>query len=31
MQCDSTESGVTCRDSTTGYGFTIAREAYRVV
>ena len=30
MQCDSAESGVTCRDTTTGHGFTIAREAYRV-
>jgi hypothetical protein len=30
MQCDSAESGVTCRDTATGHGFTIAREAYRV-
>jgi hypothetical protein len=30
MQCDSAESGVTCRDTKTGHGFTIAREAYRV-
>jgi hypothetical protein len=30
LQCDSTESGITCRDSKTGDGFTIAREAYRV-
>jgi len=30
MQCDSTESGIACRDTKTGHGFRIAREAYRV-
>jgi hypothetical protein len=30
MVCDSAESAVTCRDTGTGHGFTIAREAYRV-
>ena len=30
MLCDSAESGITCRDTKTGYGFAIAREAYRV-
>jgi hypothetical protein len=30
LSCDSTEEGITCRDSTTGHGFTIAREAYRI-
>ena len=30
MQCDSTESGITCRDTQTGRGFTITREAYQV-
>jgi hypothetical protein len=30
MQCDSAESGITCRDTKTGHGFTIAREAYQV-
>jgi hypothetical protein len=30
MQCDSTESGITCRDTKTGHGFTIAREACQV-
>jgi len=30
MLCDSAESGVTCRDTGTGHGFTIAREAYHV-
>jgi hypothetical protein len=28
LQCDSTESGITCRDTKTGHGFSIAREAY---
>jgi hypothetical protein len=27
-QCDSAESGITCRDTKTGHGFSIAREAY---
>jgi hypothetical protein len=30
LQCDSAESGITCRDTETGHGFAIAREAYRV-
>jgi hypothetical protein len=30
LQCDSAESGITCRDTKTGHGFAIAREAYRV-
>jgi len=30
LSCESAESGITCRDSTTGHGFTIAREAYQV-
>jgi hypothetical protein len=30
MLCDSAESGITCRDTKTGHGFAIAREAYRV-
>jgi hypothetical protein len=30
LSCDSAESGITCRDSTTGHGFTIARKAYRI-
>jgi hypothetical protein len=30
LRCDSAESGITCRDTTTGHGFAIAREAYRV-
>jgi hypothetical protein len=30
LSCDSAESGITCRDSATGHGFTIAREAYRI-
>jgi uncharacterized protein DUF6636 len=30
MQCDSAESGITCRDTKTGHGFTIAREEYQV-
>jgi hypothetical protein len=29
-QCDGAQSGVTCRDTATGDGFAIAREAYRV-
>lgn len=28
--CDSTEAGITCRDSGTGHGFSLAREAYRL-
>lgn len=30
LSCDSAEAGITCRDSSTGHGFTIAREAYRL-
>lgn len=30
LQCDSAESGITCRDVETWHGFSIAREAYRV-
>jgi hypothetical protein len=30
LVCDSAESGITCRDTGTGHGFSIAREAYRV-
>ena len=29
LQCDSAETGFTCRDSKTTHGFTIAREGYR--
>jgi hypothetical protein len=28
LQCDSAESGITCRDTNAGHGFSIAREAY---
>jgi hypothetical protein len=30
LVCDSAQSGITCRDTKTGHGFAIAREAYRV-
>jgi hypothetical protein len=30
LVCDSAESGITCRDTGTGHGFSIAREAYRL-
>ena len=30
LTCDSAEAGITCRDTSTGHGFTIAREAYKV-
>ncbi len=30
LRCDSAESGITCRDTKSGHGFAIAREAYRV-
>jgi hypothetical protein len=30
LQCDSAESGITCRDVETGQGFSISREAYRL-
>lgn len=30
MQCTSQETGVTCRDTRTGGGFTISRQAYEL-
>jgi hypothetical protein len=30
LTCEGAEAGITCRDSATGHGFTIAREAYKV-
>jgi hypothetical protein len=30
LVCESSESGITCRDTATGHGFSIAREAYRL-
>ena len=30
LQCDSAESGITCRDTGTGQGFSISREAYQL-
>ena len=30
LTCESAEAGITCRDSATGHGFTIARESYKV-
>jgi len=30
LTCESAEAGITRRDSATGHGFTIAREAYKV-
>jgi hypothetical protein len=30
LVCTSAESGITCRDTETGHGFSIAREAYRL-
>lgn len=30
FQCDSASTGVTCRNTATGHGFTMAREAYSV-
>jgi hypothetical protein len=30
LTCDSAKAGITCRDSATGHGFTISREAYKV-
>lgn len=29
LRCESAESGVTCRDSGTGHGFSLGRAAYR--
>lgn len=28
LRCDSDESGITCKDSSTGHGFTISRDSY---
>jgi hypothetical protein len=30
VTCESAEAGITCRDSATGHGSTIARDAYKV-
>lgn len=30
IRCDSAESGITCRDTGSGHGFAISREAYRL-
>jgi hypothetical protein len=30
LECESAESGFTCRDVETGHGFSISREAYRL-
>jgi hypothetical protein len=30
LKCDSAKAGITRRDSATGHGFTISREAYKV-
>lgn len=30
LRCESTQSGMTCRDVGTGHGFSIARESYRL-
>lgn len=30
IQCDSAESGITCRDNATGHGFAISRQAYQI-
>lgn len=30
LQCESAESGITCRDVQTGHGFSISRQAYRL-
>lgn len=30
IQCESAPTGVTCRNTTTGHGFTMAREAYSI-
>ena len=30
LRCESAESGITCRDTGTGHGFTLAREAYHL-
>jgi hypothetical protein len=30
LRCDSADSGITCRDTKTGHGFSIARQAYQL-
>jgi hypothetical protein len=30
IRCESATSGVTCRNTSTGHGFTMAREAYSI-
>ena len=30
ITCSSAEAGITCRDSGSGHGFTLARQAYRL-
>lgn len=30
IRCESAESGMTCRDTETGHGFTISRESYQL-
>ena len=30
LRCDSVEPGITCRDTQTGQGFSISREAYQL-
>lgn len=30
LRCDSAESGMTCKDTGTGHGFTIARDSYNL-
>jgi hypothetical protein len=30
LQCESAQSGITCRDVRTGHGFSISRQAYRL-
>jgi hypothetical protein len=31
FMCDSSETGITCRDTATGHGFSIARDVYRLL
>ena len=30
LRCESAESGITCRDTETGKGFSISRDAYQL-
>ena len=30
LRCESADSGITCRDTKTGHGFSIARQAYQL-